>query len=55
MPKRSMLLPCLFAVLIDIVIKFAREDVLSELLYDEDLVFIDETIDGIRNEFENRL
>ena len=35
-----------FAVVVDVVTEFAREGVLSELLYADDLVLMSETIEG---------
>ena len=46
-----MLSPFLFAVVVDVVIEFAREGALSELLYADDLVLMSETIEELRNEF----
>ena len=37
-----------FAVMVDVVTEFAREGVLSELLYADDLVLMSETIEGLR-------
>ena len=39
----------LFAVVVDVVKKFARHGALSELLYADDLVLMSETIKGLRN------
>ena len=44
MHQGSVLSPFLFAVMVDVVTEFAREDVLSELLYADDLVLMSETI-----------
>ena len=41
----------LFAVVVDVVTEFAREDALSELLYADDLVLMSETIEGLRDQF----
>ena len=49
MHQGSMLSPFLFAVVVDVVTELAREGVLSELLYVDDLVLMRETIDGLRN------
>ena len=51
MHQRSVLSPFLFAVVIDAVTEFAIEGALSELLYDDDLVLMSETIGGLRNKF----
>ena len=40
-----------FAVVVDVVTEFARDGALNELLYADDLVLINETIDGLRNMF----
>ena len=48
-----MLSPFLFAVVVDIVTEFAREDALSELLHADDLVLMSETTEGLRNKFLN--
>ena len=40
--------PILLAVVVDVVTEFAREDVLSELPYADDLVLLSETIEGCR-------
>ena len=47
----SVLSPFVFAVVVDVVIEFAREDALSELLYADDLVLMSETIEGLMNKF----
>ena len=44
-----MLSPFLFALVVDVVNEFAREGVLSELLYADFLVLMSETIQGLRN------
>ena len=43
--------PFLFAMVVGDVTEFAREGVLSELLYADDLVLMSETIVGLRNKF----
>ena len=43
--------PFLFAMVEDVVTKFAREGSLSELLYVDDLVLMSDTIEGLRNKF----
>ena len=47
----SVLSPFLFAVVVDVVTEFAREDALCELLYSDDLVLMSETIERLRNKF----
>ena len=39
----------LLAVVVDVVTDLAREGVLSELLYANDLVLMSDTIEGLRN------
>ena len=51
MHQSSVLLPILFALVVDVVTEFAREGMLSELLYAVDLVMMSETIEGLRNKF----
>ena len=41
----------LFAGVVDVVTEFAREGALSELLYADGLVLMNETIKGLRNKF----
>ena len=41
----------LFALVVDVVTELARESVMSELLYADNLVVMSETIDGFRNKF----
>ena len=36
---------------VDVVIELAREGVLVEFLYTDDLLFMSETIDGLMNKF----
>ena len=45
----SELSPFLFALVVDVVTEFAREGVLRELLYADDLVQLNETIVTLRN------
>ena len=51
MHQRSVLSPFLFAVVVNVVIEFAREGALSELLYVDDLVMMSETMEGLGNKF----
>ena len=53
MHQRSVLSPFLFAVVVDVVTEMAREGVLSEFMYADDLVLIGETFEGLRNTFNN--
>ena len=45
----SVLLPFLFAVVVDVVTESSREGAISELLYADDIVLMSETIKGLRN------
>ena len=47
----SVLSPFLLALVVDLVTKFVRKGVLSELLCANDLVRMSETIDGLRDKF----
>ena len=51
MHEGFVLSPCLFAVVVNVVTEFVREDALSELLYADDLVLLGETIEGLRDKF----
>ena len=51
MHQGSVMSPLLFAVEVDVVIEFAREGALRELLYADDFVMMSETIEGLRNMF----
>ena len=46
-----MLSPFIFALVVDVVTEFARELLLSELLYADDLALMSEMVDGLRNKF----
>ena len=45
--------PFLFALVVDVVSELAREDVLSEFLYADDLVLMSETMEGPTNNLIN--
>ena len=45
MHQGSVLSSFLFAVVVDVVTEFARQDALSELLYTDDLIMMSETVD----------
>ena len=47
----SVLSPFLLAVVVDVVTEFVSENVLSKLLYADDLFLTSETIEGLRNKF----
>ena len=49
MHNGSVLSPFLFAVVVDVVTEIAIEGALSELLYADDLILMNETNDGLRN------
>ena len=51
MHQVSVLSPFLFALVVDVSTEFAREGVLSELLYADDLVLMIETIERLRDKF----
>ena len=51
MHQGSVLLPFLFAVVVDVDTELKREGVLSELLFCGDLVLVSETVEGLRNKF----
>ena len=51
MHQGSVLSPFLFEVVVDVVTSFARECMLSELLYADDIVQVSETIEGYRDKF----
>ena len=51
MHQESVLSPFLFALVVDVVTEFARENVLSELLYVDDVFLMSETIVTLRNMF----
>ena len=52
MHQGSVLSSFLFAVVVDVVAEFAREGVLSVLLYDDGLVLMRETFERYRNKFK---
>ena len=47
----SVLSPLVFAVVVDVVTESAREGLMSEMLYADDLVLISETMEGLREKF----
>ena len=51
MHQGSMLSPYLFPAVVDVVSELARDGVLSELLYADDLVLMNEAFNGFRNKF----
>ena len=53
MHQGSVLLPFLFALVVDVVTELARDGVLCGLLYADDLHLMLETNEGLRNNFFN--
>ena len=49
MHQGSVLSPFFFAMMVYLITEFTREGALSELLYADDLVLMNETIEGLRN------
>ena len=47
----SVLSPLLFAVVVDVVTDNAREDLLKEVLYADELVQLSETMEGLKERF----
>ncbi|XP_006819864.1 uncharacterized protein LOC102808533, partial [Saccoglossus kowalevskii] len=47
----SVLSPLIFAVVIDVVTESAREGLMREMLYADDLVLMDDTMEGLREKF----
>ena len=47
----SVLLPLLFAVVVDVVTENAREGLMEEVLYTDDLVLISEMMEGLKKRF----
>ena len=43
--------PFLFSVLVDVVVEFSKEGMLSESLYADDLILMIKTIEGLWNKF----
>ena len=51
MHQGSVLPPFFFAMVVDVVTELSREDALSELFYNDDLVQMSETMEGFRDKF----
>ena len=51
MHQRSLVSPFLSTVVVDVVTEFAREGVLNEFLYADNLFLISELIERLRNKF----
>lgn len=46
-----MLLPLVFAIVVDVVTESVRNGLMSEMLYADDLVLMSETMKGLREKF----
>ena len=49
----SVLLPLLFAIVVDVITENSRRDVVNELLYADDLVLMNETMEDLKERFWN--
>ena len=47
--QRSVLLPLLFAIVVDVISKNAREGLMNEILYADDLVLMSESIENLKD------
>ena len=47
----SVLSPLLFGIIVDVVTKNAREDLMKKVLYEDDLVLMTETMEGLKERF----
>ena len=47
----SVLLPLLFAIAVDVILENAREDLMNEILYADDLVLMNESIENLKEKF----
>ena len=52
--QESVLSPLLFVIVVDVISKKARRGVVNELLYADDLVFMSETMEDLKERFWNR-
>ena len=50
--QRSVLSPLIFTIVVDVVTEHAREGLLYEILYADDLVLMSETMDDLRKRFQ---
>ena len=48
----SVLSPLLFAIVVDVVTENAREGLMKEILYADDLVLMSETMEGLKERFQ---
>ena len=51
--QESVLSPVLFVIVVGVITKKARRDVIKAALYADDLVFMSETIDDLKERFWN--
>ena len=47
----SVLLPLLFAIAVDVISENAREGLMNEILYADDLVLMSESIENLKEKF----
>ena len=47
----SVLLPLVFAIVVDVVTESVKNGLMSEMLYADDLVLMSETMEGLREKF----
>ena len=52
MHQGSVISPLIFAIVVDVVIEHAREGLLNEILYADDLVLISESLEDLRERFQ---
>ena len=52
--QRSVLSPLIFAIMTDVVTQHAREGLLNEILYANDLVLMSESLDDQRERFQRQ-
>ena len=50
----SVLSPLIFAIVVDVVTEHAREGLLNEILYADDLVQMSESLEDLRERFQRR-
>ena len=52
MHQGSVLSPLIFAIVVTVVTKHAREELLNEILYADDLVLMSESLENLRERFQ---
>ena len=52
MHQGSVLSPLIFAIVVDVVTEHAREGLLNEILYANDLVLMSESLEDLRERFQ---